>query len=232
MRLFGRPLELLILDVDGVILQVESFVAQNMKAVARKLGLPLDRIDEHFLNIKFGREPAQGSLRAGIKYLWPFLSEEDINKFFFLSREERWGNPWPAIPGSIETINWFRRQNVTLAICTANDRLTLDNQFLAAGVDLAWFAAFSVLESEYRKPHPRALDGIFELTGFSRNHAIYVGDWQADIDVARGAGVRFFGTLSGGMPREFFARQGVPEDHIIDRLSDLMLLVLNHNWLF
>jgi phosphoglycolate phosphatase-like HAD superfamily hydrolase len=58
-----------------------------------------------------------------------------------------------------------------------------------------------------------------------RHHAVYVGDWYPDVDTARGGGVRFMAVLSGGIPRHTFLREGIPEDHILDRLHDLLRLV-------
>jgi hypothetical protein len=37
--------------------------------------------------------------------------------------------------------------------------------------------------------------------------------------------VRFIAVLSGGIPRHASLREGIPEDHIIARLQDLLSLV-------
>jgi phosphoglycolate phosphatase-like HAD superfamily hydrolase len=58
-----------------------------------------------------------------------------------------------------------------------------------------------------------------------REQAVYVGDWYPDVDTARGGGVRFIAVLSGGIPRHAFLREGIPEDHIIARLQDLLRLI-------
>jgi hypothetical protein len=38
-------------------------------------------------------------------------------------------------------------------------------------------------------------------------------------------GVRFIAALSGGIPRHAFLREGIPEDHILMHLQDLLGLV-------
>lgn len=225
MRLYGKPLELLILDVDGVILKIVSFLKRDLTAVAVKLGLPVEPIKDHIMLVESGKTRGKPSLREGVKELWPNLNHEQAVQFAEEFRKQRRSHPWPVIEGSRETIEWFMEQNVPMAICTTNDRETLDNQLLAAGIDPSWFVAFSTWESTYRKPHPKAFDHIFETTSVRRDHAVYLGDWYPDIEVARGGNVPFIAVLSGGIARDFFIREDVPEDHIIGRLSDLMSLV-------
>jgi phosphoglycolate phosphatase-like HAD superfamily hydrolase len=106
-----------------------------------------------------------------------------------------------------------------------HDRPALAHRLQAAGVDPRRFAAASSEENEYPKPDPRALDPIFLAIPVPREHAVYVGDWYPDVDTARGDGVRFIAVLSGGIPRHAFLREGIPEDHIITRLHDLLSLV-------
>ena len=225
MQLFGKPLELLILDVDGVILKIVSFLKRDLTAVAIKLGLPVELIEDHIALVESGKTRGKPSLEEGVKELWPTLSHEQAVEFAMEFREQRRNHPWPVIEGSREAIQWFRKQNIPIAICTTNDRKTLDNQLLAASIDPSWFVAFSTWESVYRKPHPKAFDHIFEATSVRRDHAVYVGDWYPDIVVARGGNVPFFAVLSGGIAHDFFVKEGVPENRIIGRLSDLMSLV-------
>lgn len=45
------------------------------------------------------------------------------------------------------------------------------------------------------------------------------------LDAARAAELRFIAVLSGEVPREAFIREGVPEDHILERLADSPKLI-------
>ncbi len=83
----------------------------------------------------------------------------------------------------------------------------------------------STWESGYSKPDPKALDPIFAAVPVPREHAVYVGDWYPDVDTARVGGVRFIAVLSGGILRHACRREGIPEDHILARLHDLLRLV-------
>jgi phosphoglycolate phosphatase-like HAD superfamily hydrolase len=72
---------------------------------------------------------------------------------------------------------------------------------------------------------PKALDPLFRAIPVRREHAVYVGDWYPDVDTARAGEVRVIAVLSGGIPRHAFRREGIPEDHILARLQDLLRLV-------
>jgi hypothetical protein len=88
-----------------------------------------------------------------------------------------------------------------------------------------WYAAASTWESGHPKPDPKVLDSIFTAIPAPKEHAVYVGDWYPDVETARGGGVRFIAVLSDGIPRHAFRREGIPEDHILARLHDLLRLV-------
>jgi len=75
------------------------------------------------------------------------------------------------------------------------------------------------------KPDPKALGPLFTAIPMPREHAVYVGDWDLDVDTARGGGAPSIAVLSGGIPRHTLLRKGIPEDHILARLRDLPSLI-------
>ena len=225
MQLFGKPLELVILDVDGTILDLWAYFRRNLVTAAQRLSLPIEPIDEYLTNVRLGTIHGEAALSDGVRKSWPWLTLEQAHQYSAYFREEERQTPYPPIPGAIEAIQWLRAQEIPVALCTTNDVKTLEHRLHAAGIDPSWFASASTGEYEYRKPHPRAFDPIFEKLKVSRETAVYVGDWYPDIEAARGAGITFVAVLSGGVPRHAFVREGVPEDHIIERLSVLPSLV-------
>jgi phosphoglycolate phosphatase-like HAD superfamily hydrolase len=225
MQLFGQPLQLVILDVDGVILDLMAGFEQNLQAAARQLHLPIAPIRDYLAAVHRGARLSYAGLSEAIQAWWPTLSQRDCQQFVARFRTIERTYPYPPVEGSLEAIRRLREQQIPLALCTTNDRQTLAHRLRAAGVDPAWFAAASTWESVYPKPDPRALDPIFAAIPVPREHAVYVGDWYPDVETARGGGVRFLAVLSGGIPRHAFRREGIPEDHIIARLQDLLSLV-------
>jgi phosphoglycolate phosphatase len=225
MQLFGQPLQLVILDVDGVILDLMAGFAGHLEAAARQLQLPTTPIRDYLAAVHGGVRHSYASLPEAIPAWWPALNQRDRRRFIACFRTLERQHPYPPVAGSVETIHWLCRRQIPVALCTTNDRPTLSHRIHAAGIDPAWFAAASTWESGHPKPDPRALDPIFAALPVSREHAVYVGDWYPDIDTARGGGVPFIAVLSGGIPRHAFRREGIPEDHIITCLRDLPNLI-------
>jgi phosphoglycolate phosphatase-like HAD superfamily hydrolase len=225
MQLFGHPLKLVILDVDGVILDLMAGFARQLETAAHQLDLPTAPIRDYLMAVHRGARHSFASLPEAIQDWWPALSQIGRRQFVASFRAIEREHPYPVVEGSLETIHWFRRRQVPMALCTTNDRPTLAFRLRSAGVDPGWFAAASTWESGHPKPDPKALDPIFAVLPVPREHAVYVGDWYPDVDAARGGGVRFIAVLSGGVPRHAFLREGIPEDHIIARLQHLPSLM-------
>ena len=225
MQLFGHPLKLVILDVDGVILDLMAGFERHLQAAAQQLHLPATPIRDYLTAVHRGARHSFASLPEAVQAWWPALSPRDTRQFIECFRTLEREIPYPLVEGSLETIHWFRRQQIPVALCTTNDFQTLTHRLRSAGIEPEWFAAASTWESGHPKPDPKALDPIFAVVPVSREHAVYVGDWYPDVDTARGGGVRFIAVLSGGIPRHAFLREGVPEDHILARLHDLLRLV-------
>lgn len=224
MQLFGKPLELAILDVDGVIVDVTECLRDSMTIAAERLALPVTPIHDHF-DASWDGDPWWGGFQDRIHMIWPHLDADGVLAYAWRFQEVRREKPWPAIEGSIETIHWLRSRGLPVALCTTNDLPTLEHQLSAVGIEPSWFAALSTWESGHPKPDPLALKPIFDAVAVSREESVYVGDWWPDLRAARGARVRFIATLSGGVPRAAFLREGVPEDHILERLADLPKLI-------
>jgi hypothetical protein len=111
------------------------------------------------------------------------MGSSDCRQFVECFRTIEREHPYAPVEGCLETIHWFRRQQIPMALCTTNDRQTLAFRLHSAGIDPKWFAAASTWESGHPKPDPRALDPIFAAVPVLREHAVYVGDWYPDVDV-------------------------------------------------
>jgi len=225
MKLFGKPLELVILDVDGVILDLVSNFQNSFEEAARRCNFDFEPIRTYIAAVSAGDTHGKASLSEGIRELWPNLEDERYAQLSKTFREVERENPYSSYEGSVDAIHWFREQNIPIALCTTNDMKTLEHRFEQVKVDMSWFSALSTWEHKYPKPDPRALDPIFEKIPVNRDSAVYVGDWYPDLETARGANVRFVAVLSGGIPKHAFIREGVKEDHILEKLSDLPELI-------
>jgi len=224
-QLFGHPLKLVILDVAGVILDLMANFAPHLEAAAEQLHLPREPIRDYLAAVHHGACQSYTSLPEATQAWWPMLSQRDRTQFVECFRTIERDHPYPTVEGSLETIQWLRRQQIPVALCTMNDRQTLDYRLHSAGVDLEWFVTASTWESGHPKPDSKALDPIFAVLPVPREQAVYVGDWYPDVDAARGGGVRFIAVLSGGIPRHAFLLEGMPQDHIMACLQYLPSLI-------
>lgn len=227
MELFGKPLRLVILDVDGVILDLYACFQQNLERVASSVGLPHAPIRQYLSNVSLDRKRSGLTFHDGLRLMWPGISDGQVHEYVRCFREAERLNPYPPIHGSLETIQWIRARRLLLALCTTNEREVLRRRFATAGIAPEWFAYAVTGEAAYLKPDPRTFDALFTALAVPREQAVYVGDWYPDWDAARGAGVPFLAALSGGVTRQAFLREGVPEDRIIERLSDLPTLIVS-----
>ena len=225
MRIFGSPVELVILDVDGVILDILGGLCRNLKETAIHFGLPHNLIAQSINDIALGKIRIKGNARDSTYMLWPHLNEGQITGFvdFFYEVERR--SPYGLIPGSLEAISFFRDAGMPMALATNNHMKNLLWRLEAAEIDASWFAAIVTKDNLYFKPNPQTFDPIFAAVPVSRERVLYVGDLQIDWDMARNAGVSFAAVVSGGVPREAFVREGVKADHIMDRLDDLLAYI-------
>ena len=224
MHILGMRTDLIILDVDGVILDILAGLRKNLEVTAAHFKLDLVPIAESLTHIASGTMRIKGNSRDSTRMLWPHLSENQITEFIEYFYEVEREYPYPLIPGSKETIWFFHHCGVPLALATNNPKHVLDWRLKDAGIDASWFAAITTKDGEYFKPHPKTFDPIFERVAVPRHHAIYIGDLQIDWDTARSTGVVFVAVLSGGVPAHAFVAEGVPGTHILPVLSD----ILNH----
>lgn len=222
MRILGSLTHLVILDMDGVILDILGGLRRNLEEAASHFQLPLEPIARNIEHVAQGKVRIKGNARDSTRELWPHLIEEDIDRFekYFHDIERR--RPYITIEGSLEVISLLRTHGIPVALATNNPMKSLLWRLEAAGIDPSWFAAITTKDDTYFKPHPKTFDTIFERICVAREHALYVGDLQIDWDTARGAGVMFAAVLTGGVPREAFLDEGVHPAHIFNRLSDVL----------
>ncbi len=74
------------------------------------------------------------------------------------------------------------------------------------------------------KPSSLAVDVFCERTGLSKDEVLYVGDSEVDYRTAVNSQVDYRILTWGSRPRASLLASGVPEDHLIDRMTDILPL--------
>lgn len=222
MRILGYPVGLLILDVDGVILDILCGLRKNLEEAASHFHLTLEPIAENIREVSEGKIRIRGNARDSAREIWPHLTEIEITEFLSYFHKVERRCPYPLIDGALDAIMLFREHEMPLALATNNPMESLRWRLEAVGINPSWFAVIVTKDDKYFKPHPKTFDRIFEQIHVPREHTLYIGDLQIDWDTARGASVHFCAVLTGGVPREAFIAEGVPYTHIFNRLGDII----------
>lgn len=109
--------------------------------------------------------------------LQSFLDYYETN----IARESR------PFPGAVATIERFKAEGATLAICT-NKRERLSRALLEALAIDHLFAALAGRDTlPVSKPHPDHVLGAIHLAGGNPGRAVMVGDSSVDVEAARAA---------------------------------------------
>ncbi len=228
MKLFGNSLKLVIFDVDGTILDLLKCFQKNLEFAALHMRLPLSPLRDHLEGLSQGKCTLHASFAIGVKTFWPSLTFHEILKFEDTFRQVEELNPYPPIPGAVETIEWLRSRGIYIALCTTNSIKGLHDRLRQANVSLALFDAISTAGNGYpHKPDPRTLIPIFDKIPVDLLQTVYVGDTDADLSTARNAGIEFLAVQSGGVTLQGFLRLGVLENRIVNNLNAIRELVVD-----
>lgn len=222
MKIFGKELKLLILDVDGVLLDLMACFEENLSNAATEMNLDTVPITQYVKNLKSGNQNAFSNTHDSIRWLWPHLNAEEVENCFEKFKNQEKLNPYPPIPGSLVATLFFQR-HMRVALCTAKEMVILKQHLEQAEFEMSWFSYISSLETGHPKPDPRALTIITDSLNISKENTLFVGDGYPDWECAKKVGIEFVAVLSGGIPKHVFLREGVPEDHIVTDLFDIFI---------
>jgi hypothetical protein len=105
MQLFGHPLQLVMLDVDGVILDLMAGFKRHLQAAATQLQLPTAPIRAYLVAVRRGARHSFASLPEAVQAWWPAPSPRDTRQFIegFCTLKRQ--HPYLPVEGSVETIH-------------------------------------------------------------------------------------------------------------------------------
>lgn len=224
LKIFGKELKLLILDVDGVLLDLMAWFPKNLCDTAEQLGISKEPIITYLQKVKDGENHGYSSFYKWIAELYPHLKDIEIQKFKTTFHKQEKKNPYPAIAGSKSIVCWFSRQ-IQIALCTTNELPALKHRLEYAKFNMNWFSYISSWETSHPKPDPRALTIVTDSLNIPKENALFVGDWYPDLECAKSAGIEFVAVLSGGIPKHAFLRESIQEDHILNTLFDIIEII-------
>jgi len=215
------PLEAVLLDFDGTIVDTTELIYQSMRhATSEVLGKDLSR--EELLAHVGQPLPRQMEL------LDPDRAE-DLLKSYLLHNEEHHGIFIREFPGVAAALSRLHDAGLRLAVVTSKRRPSVEMALssfpgLRDAVDL-----FVTMEdTAEHKPHPAPLLKGLELLGdVSPERAVYIGDAPFDVAAAHAAGVASIAVSWGAFTGE--ALRSARPDHLVPDLDSAVDFLLSRD---
>ena len=217
----SSPIELVIFDIAGTLIEDHDEVTDSFLAALRNGGIKVDEAEikewkgsskreviGHFVARQFG------SCRIGP------LIEQTYSNFRFLI-EKRYGEQGiTPIAGAPETLQWLREHRVKMATTTGFYRQLRDVILRAAGWEHSFDANVCSDDVAHGRPAPDMIRRAMELANISDPATIVnVGDTPLDLQSANAARVLNIGVLSGKHSKARLERE--PHDRLIPSVKEL-----------
>ncbi len=211
--------ELIIFDLDGTLIDSRDDIARAVNATFAEMGYPVVDKDVIKDNIGWG-------VRALLEKLLPEKDDatvERARKLFLDHYSENLMVDTHLYDGVVPTLEGLKERGKTLALVT-NKPLGLSERIMEGFGIRGYFSAILGGDSVVnKKPHPEPIIKVMELTGFTPERTLYVGDTGADLDASRGAGVDFIAVSYGFADVEELVRRGCRQ--VIERIDELLGIV-------
>lgn len=184
--MFEEPVEAVIFDMDGTLIDSESVYIAGMQDAARTLGLPLPMalchamvgVPSHECNVML-----QEHYGAGF----------DLAVFrghFSTSVQRQMSERVPVKPGVVELLDFLRDRRLPLAIATSAGRATAERNLGRAGL-LDRFVALATRDDvEHPKPAPDLYLEAAKRLGAAPERCVAFEDSSIGIIAAHAAGMR------------------------------------------
>lgn len=214
-------------DLDGTILDSVQESRQRIISIAQKCELPImPDIEEKII---LGWKQSYGQL-GFVSLVWPQETPEKLIKFIHDWEELDNQEPYVPFPNTKEAL-MLLRQYFYLSILTNRSFKSSFSQIKQNG--LMPFFNFIITPdwANTRKPDPKIMEPVFEKyrqVGIPRQNIILSGDTiKGDWQLAKTLGLEFYAVLAGGIhTKEEFLATGIPEDHIINFISELPAILI------
>ena len=208
-------MHLLILDLDGTLIDSKIDLANSVNAARGHLGLAPIANELVFSYV------GDGAPTLIKRSLGPDAAADDVDRAlaFFLDYYRAHQLDFTTLyPGAREALDRLKSFGAKLAVLT-NKPVRISNEILTGlGVRDHFGPVYGGNSFEYKKPHPIGIATIMGELGGSHAGTVMVGDSGVDIQTARNAGVVACGVSYGFQPETF---KQFPPDYIVDSMTEL-----------
>lgn len=211
--------ELVIFDMDGTILNTIEDLADSLNHVLELFGYPNHTLDE--VKSFVGNGLKKLIERAAPEGVSEEIRNQIYREYLKYYREHCADKtkPYDGIVSLIKNMRQYGKK--TAVVSNKADAAVQDlcHQYFEGLFD----AAVGERESIAKKPAPDMVDAILETLAVPRDKAVYIGDSEVDIAMARNAGMDCVIVSWGFREKVFLRSQGA--DRIVDTAEELQFLL-------
>ena len=213
----ARPMQLLVLDVDGTLVDSQALILAAQRSAFAACGLPAPT-RERSLSIVGLSLPEAFTALVGPRGPVAELAEAYRQAFAGLRAKPDCREP--LFPGIEDFIAWAQtRDDLLLGIATGKSRRGVAHLVERFRWDSV-FATIQTADDALSKPDPGMLLNAMAETGTAPTDTVMVGDTSFDMAMARAAGVRPVGVSWGYHPVAALREAGA--ETVIDRIDALL----------
>lgn len=208
--------EAVIFDLDGTLLDTLGDLTDAVNVALERYGLPLRSMEE-----------VRGFVGNGLRNLMTQAVEEgeaypefeELFAFFRTYYTNNCNHKTAPYEGIMELLKELKGRGIKMAIVSNKIDAgvkELNEKFFAKYIDLA----IGEREGIRRKPAPDSLNEVLRVLNIEKEHALYVGDSDVDIQTANNADVRCISVSWGFREETFLMERGAGV--IIERPLELL----------
>ena len=214
------PVDLLIFDLDGTLIDSSLDLANSVNATRANLGLPPM---EHSLVYSYVGNGAPVLIRKALGPEYPDDVVASALEYFMQYYRAHMLDNTVLYPGVREALDRFREKGIAMAVLT--NKPVRISQAIVDGLGLHehFRSVYGGNSFEQKKPHPVGIETLMAENSASREQTLMVGDSAVDVQTARNAQVTACGVTWGFQP-ETFAEH--PPDFLVDTAEELAARVI------
>lgn len=202
----------ILFDIDGTLTDTEYASTETLcRALLQETGREYDREQ---LRRYFGIPAVETVEMLGVPNV-PRVVKKWSDAFCEMCEAEI--KLFEGIPPLLEELH---RRGVKLGLVSSKTREQYARSFERLGFDPYFDRVVTADMTVRHKPDPEPIEKFFELTGLSKDGAVYIGDTVHDCACAHGAGIAF-GLAGWGC----LSPEGIPADYLLHRPADVLELL-------
>ncbi|WP_165988759.1 HAD family phosphatase [Streptomyces sp. YIM 98790] len=215
----NNPVELLIFDCDGVLVDSEPIALRINLRLGRELGWPMDEeeLTRRFLGKAAPSIYRQMAERLGEEtaLLWERRFTEQLNAAIDTELH--------AVPGVVEALDALGAQQLRTCIASSGSHAKMGRTLRAAGLYERFEGRiYSASEVARGKPAPDLFLHAARRMGVAPGACVVIEDSQYGVQAARAAGMRALGYAGGLTPADWLAG---PRTTVFDDMRKLPALL-------